>query len=69
MASWLGGQLLLTDEIVEPAEILGIVDAISAEDVLRVARETWAEQALQLAAIGPFEDPERLRQLLSLDAA
>ncbi|HEV3231694.1 MAG TPA: pitrilysin family protein [Candidatus Dormibacteraeota bacterium] len=64
MASWLGSQLLLTGEIVEPAEILTVVDAITAEDVRRVARETYAEQALQLAAIGPFKSEDGLRALL-----
>ena len=41
---------------VDPAEVLAGLDAVSAEDVQRVAREVIGERALHLALIGPFED-------------
>ena len=64
MATWLGGQELLTGRILEVSEIVEVVDAITVEDLLRVARETFAEQPIQVAAIGPFKREEDLLDLV-----
>jgi predicted Zn-dependent peptidase len=65
LATWLGGQLLLTDRILEVEDIVAAIETVTAEDVMRIARQTYAEQALQMAVVGPLdeEDPllERLR--------
>ncbi len=50
----------------EPADILAGLDAVTVEDVQRVAQELIAGDRLHLALIGPFEDePERFEQLLT----
>ena len=49
----------------EPEEVLAGVEAVTAEDVQRVAQELIDDQALRLALIGPFEDAERFETLLS----
>jgi len=50
----------------EPAAVLAALDAVTAEDVQRVARELIADERLNLALIGPFEDePERFQKLLA----
>ena len=64
LATWLGGQALLTDSIMQVEEVLATIDAISAEDVMRVAHETFATQALQMAVVGPFDSEEPLLDLL-----
>jgi predicted Zn-dependent peptidase len=64
LATWLGGQELLTDKILEVGEIIDTIDAIGPEDVRRVARETYAEQPLRLAAVGPFKREEPLLDLI-----
>ena len=49
----------------EPEEVLAGLDAVTAEDVQRVAQDVIARNGLNLALIGPFEDePERFEKLL-----
>ena len=53
VATWYGGQEALTGKIQGLEETMAQVDAVSAADIMRVARELF-NQSLQLAAIGPF---------------
>jgi predicted Zn-dependent peptidase len=48
----------------EPEEVLAGIEAVTAEDVQRVARDLIADDALRLGVIGPFEDAERFEKLL-----
>jgi predicted Zn-dependent peptidase len=48
----------------DPEEVLAGVDAVTAEDVQRVAQDVIASEALRLAVIGPFDDAERFAKLL-----
>jgi predicted Zn-dependent peptidase len=48
----------------EPQAVLDGLDAVTAEDVQRVAREILGGR-IHLAAIGPFEDAERFERLLA----
>ncbi len=45
-------------------EVLSGLDAVTADDVARVATELIASDRLRLAVIGPFDDPDRFEQLL-----
>ena len=47
----------------EPRAILDALDAVTAEDVQRVAKEIL-DSGFHLAVIGPFEDAERFEKLL-----
>ena len=49
---------------IEPDEVLAGLDAVTAEDVQRVARDLLGG-ALLLALIGPFDDPARFEKLLA----
>jgi predicted Zn-dependent peptidase len=49
----------------EPEEVLAGVEAVTAEDVQRVAQELIRDEALRLAVIGPFENADRFEQLLA----
>jgi predicted Zn-dependent peptidase len=49
----------------DPEEILAELDKVTAEDVQRVARDVIAERGLNLAVIGPFDDPARFEKLLA----
>ncbi|MDQ4030195.1 MAG: insulinase family protein [Actinomycetota bacterium] len=49
----------------EPDEVVAGLDAVTAEDVQRVAQDVIARNGLNLALIGPFDDePERFEKLL-----
>jgi predicted Zn-dependent peptidase len=56
---------VLEGAAVEPQEVLDGLDAVTAEDVQRVAQDVIASNGLALAVIGPFEDPERFEKLLA----
>jgi predicted Zn-dependent peptidase len=60
LATWLGSQAALTGRIMTIGEIVAAVDAVTPADLQRVARETFEQQALQLAAVGPFAGDARL---------
>ena len=47
----------------EPEEVLAGLDAVTVEDVQRVAQDILGSR-LYLAAIGPFDDAERFEKLL-----
>jgi predicted Zn-dependent peptidase len=50
----------------EPAEVLAGLDAVTADDVQRVAEDILGGRAgLNLALVGPFEDAERFERLLA----
>jgi len=49
---------------VEPDEVIAALDAVTAEDVQRVAGAVIGGGALHLAVIGPFDDAQRFEKLL-----
>jgi len=55
---------VLEGQAPEPDEVIAGVEAVSAEDVQRVAQDLIADDSLRLAVIGPFEDADRFEQLL-----
>jgi predicted Zn-dependent peptidase len=55
---------VLEGQAVEPADVLAGLDAVTAEDVQRVAQDILGETGLNLALIGPFDDADRFEQLL-----
>jgi predicted Zn-dependent peptidase len=63
LCNYLGQQELLTDEILLPDEVVRRIDAVSADDILRVARRL-RDGGLRAAVIGPFRAPERFESLL-----
>jgi predicted Zn-dependent peptidase len=56
---------VLEGEAVEPTEVLEQLDAVTADDIQRVAQDVIARGGLRLALIGPFDDPSRFEALLS----
>ncbi len=59
---------VLENRLREPDEVLAGYDAVTAEDVQRVARDIIREDNLNLALIGPFEEADRFEPLLALSA-
>jgi predicted Zn-dependent peptidase len=56
---------VLEGRATEPQEVLAGLDAVTADDVQRVAQDVIRRGGLRLALIGPFEDAERFERLLS----
>ncbi len=58
------GRQVLGDPALEPEDVLAGLDAVTAEDVQRVANDVIASHGLNLALIGPFEDAAPFEALL-----
>jgi predicted Zn-dependent peptidase len=57
---------VLEGRVREVDEVLAGFDAVTADDIQRVAREIIRDDRLNLALIGPFDGPERFEPLLAL---
>jgi predicted Zn-dependent peptidase len=55
---------VLEGRVPELEEILAALDAVTADEMQRVAGEIVRDDAFRLAVIGPFDDPARFEQLL-----
>jgi len=63
-ASFYGLQELLKKEILTPEEIYKKIDKITENDILKVAKDIFRPEKLNLALIGPFKDKVKFQQLL-----
>jgi predicted Zn-dependent peptidase len=66
VAGWAGGQELLTGQIRSVDQVTSIIDAITAEELKKLARELLLESQLRLAVVGPVAKDEPLEELLKL---
>jgi predicted Zn-dependent peptidase len=66
VAGWLGGQEILTREILTLDQIVAIIDAITAEEIKKLAEELMVSDGLRLAVVGPIGSDQPLEQLLKL---
>ena len=55
---------VLEGQALEPDELLKKIDAVTAADVQRVAKDLIAQEKLHLAVIGPFDDEEHFAGVL-----
>jgi len=56
---------VLEGEIEDPDDVLRQLDAVTVEDVQRVARDLLEDTSFYLAVVGPFDDPARFEKLLA----
>jgi predicted Zn-dependent peptidase len=56
---------VLENETEEPDDVLRELDAVTADDVQRVARDLIESKRLYLAVVGPFDDAERFERLVA----
>jgi predicted Zn-dependent peptidase len=66
VAWWLGNSEALLGEVRELDDVLGRIDAVSAEDVQRLAQSLFHDDGLRLALIGPHKSAARFEQALHL---
>jgi len=65
-ASFVGFQELLTKEILTSESKFAKIDAVTVEDIQRVAQDIFKPAKLNLALIGPFKEKKKFEQLLKL---
>ena len=63
-ASFYGIQELLEKKVLAPKEIFKEIDKVSANDMLKVAKDIFQPKNLNLALVGPFKDKDKFQKLL-----
>jgi predicted Zn-dependent peptidase len=66
VAGWLGGQEILTERILNPDQLISIIEAITAEELAELAQKLITGTGLRLAVVGPVAKEEPLEKLLAL---
>lgn len=66
VAGWIGAQELLLGRVRSVDDVTAAIDAVTTEDIARVARDVFVEKALNLAVVGPFRSERRFLPLLRL---
>ncbi len=64
VASWYGGQEILTQQILDIDDVISIVDAITIDELKEVAEEILTDSGLNLAVTGPIKEEEPYRDSL-----
>lgn len=66
VAGWLGGQEFLLGEVRTPDQVIQLLEAVTVQDVQRVARGLLVDDQLHMALVGPFRSDRRFVPLLKL---
>jgi len=66
VASWYGGQEVLTGKIMTIDEVTQAIDNITLEDIKRVAGNLFITEKLNLALVGPIKDDGSIANLMTL---
>lgn len=65
-ASFYGTQELLENRVLTPEEVYGKIQAVTAQDMKRLAQEIFRNNSLNLVVLGPFKKKEAFQKLLRL---
>ena len=52
------------EKILSPKEVFAKIDAVTVADILRVAKDIFKQEKLNLAIVGPHKDTKKISQLL-----
>lgn len=69
VSAWMGAQEMLLGRVDDPDTVLERLDAVTPEDLRRVANRILATEGLNLAVVGPNRGQKRLERLLRLEPA
>lgn len=63
IAMSLAGQAIVRDEVLTAADLVARLEAVTAQDVQRMAQRLFTPDAYHLAVVGPFDSPRRFEDL------
>ena len=66
LASFYGGQEILTRKLVAPKALIKKVEAVTADEIRKLAKALFLTGKLNLAIIGPYKKPESFKKILKL---
>ncbi|MFH1189968.1 MAG: pitrilysin family protein [Candidatus Omnitrophota bacterium] len=61
---WLGEKVVAGEKDLSAKPILKKIEAVSAEDIMRVAKDIFADDNINLAVIGPTDEEKEIREVL-----
>jgi len=61
---WLGEKVVSNEKELDPNVVLKKIEAVTAEDVMKVAKSMLKDENLNLAVIGPVKDERPIREVL-----
>lgn len=64
LASYYGGQEIITKKTATPDELIKKVKAVKAEEIRAVAKSLFNDKSLNLAIIGPYKTEESFKKIL-----
>ncbi|MEL7562963.1 pitrilysin family protein [Dehalogenimonas sp. 4OHTPN] len=65
VASWLGGQEILTGEVLTPEDVIHKIDAVTLDDLRNLAEDLIRTEKLRLSVVGPVIDEQPLKDMIS----
>lgn len=65
VSGWLGGQEMLQGHIKTPDEVVALVEAVTPDDMRRVAKKILDPRMMTMAVVGPFRSDKRFAKLLA----
>jgi predicted Zn-dependent peptidase len=66
VSGWLGGQEMLNGRVKTPDEVVGLIDAVTMDDVRRVAARVLRQEQLSVAVVGPFKSDRKFAPLAAM---
>jgi len=66
LASFYGGQEIITKKIITPEGLIEKIQRVKAEEIKKLAHDIFQNQKLNLAIIGPFKEGERFAKILKM---
>jgi predicted Zn-dependent peptidase len=67
LASFYGGQEVLTGSVLSPAVLTDRIKKVTARDVQAVARTIFKNKGLNLAIVGPYKKQAQFKKILTID--
>ena len=67
LASFYGGQEVLTGSVLSPAALTDRIKKVTAADVARVAKAIFKNKGLNLAIVGPYKNQATFKKILMID--
>jgi len=66
LSMWLGGQDLLKNYILTVEEVISIIDAVTADDIQRIAYDIFVPGKLNASIVGPVDDHKKIEDILTI---
>jgi predicted Zn-dependent peptidase len=66
VSSWMGGQELLLGHVLGVDDVVESIEAVTTDDLKRVANEYLITEKLNMAVVGPSRGAARFQRLLKL---